>query len=386
MKVLILITKSNWGGAQKYVYDLATNLPKEDYEVEVMSGGNGILIDKLIEAHIKTDGDLPIGRDINFFEDIKAFIELIKILKEKKPDVLHINSSKIGGLGALAGRLVGIKKVIFTAHGWAFNENRSFISKMVIKFIYWIIILLSHKTIAVSESTKNQISTWPNISDKIVVIHNGIKVGPIFSKINARNELAKRHSDFNEKIKTNKNLTIIGSIGELHHIKGYDYAIKAVAGLIEHMSTQNPAKKIIYTIIGNGEEKENLEKIISDLKLEKSILLLGYIPQAWEYLKAFDIFLLPSLSEGFPYIALEAGFAGLPIVSTAVGGIPEIVEDMHSGILIQPRKSSEIRHALEFYMTHKKVQKEYGLAINKKVINEFTIDKMVNETIRVYAK
>ena len=104
MKVLILITKSNWGGAQRYVYDIATHLQKDLFQVEVMAGGNGILIERLKEAGIRADGNLPIGRDVSVFKDIKAFFKLVSILRKNKPQVLHVNSSTIGGMGALAGR------------------------------------------------------------------------------------------------------------------------------------------------------------------------------------------------------------------------------------------------------------------------------------------
>lgn len=377
MKVLILITKSNWGGAQRYVYDLATNLPKNQFEVEVMAGGNGPLIDKLTEAGIKADGNLPIGRDVKFFEDVKAFFKLIKILKEKKPDVLHVNSSKIGGLGALAGRVAGVPRIVFTAHGWAFNENRSVMSKLFIKFLYWIILSLSHVTIAVSEAMKYQVSNWPFTYKKITVVYNGLKAESVFSKVNARSELMRINSKFSEIIRnTNpKDLVVVGSVGELHHIKGYDYALRALPEL---------NKKIIYVILGEGEERESLQKLIKDFDMESSVVLFGHIPHAYQYLKAFDLFLLPSLSEGFPYIGLEAGLAGLPIIATAVGGIPEIIDDMKSGVLIQPRNSREIRHALEFYMHHKKVQKEYGMAIHAKILEKFSIDKMVLETAEIF--
>jgi glycosyltransferase involved in cell wall biosynthesis len=367
MKVLILITKSNWGGAQRYVYDMAVNLPKNTYEVEVMAGGKGSLINKLIEAGIKASGDLPIGRDISFSEDIKAFFKLISILKNNKPDILHLNSSKIGGLGALAGRLVGVKKIVFTIHGWAFNEDRTLFSKLLIKVSYWFTILLSHTTIAVSEATKYQVENWPFIYKKMAVIHNGIKDEPIFSKINARHELSKINPKFAEILKL-KNTIIIGSVGELHHIKGYEYAIRAIKDITNH--------KVIYIILGNGEEKENLNKMILDLGQESSIIMLGHVSQAYQHLKAFDLFLLPSLSEGFPYIA--------PIIATAVGGIPEIIDDMKSGILIQPKKSREIKHAIEFYISHKKVKGEYALAIHNKVLNNFSIERMINETMKIY--
>ncbi len=380
MKVLILITKSNLGGAQRYVYDLATNLPKNSCDVEVMAGGNGPLIDKLIKAGIKANGALPINRDVNILEDIKVFFKLISLLKEKRPDVLHVNSSKIGGLGALAGRITRVPKIIFTAHGWAFNEDRSFLQKLVIKLLHWITIVLSHTTISVSESLHYQMMNWPLTSKKITVIYNGIKPEPGFSKTNARLELARMNSQFDKVLKAHKNITIIGSVGELHHIKGYDYALRGMREILEN----HPDKKILYVIFGTGEEKEHIEKTIKELKIDASVILFGYVQQASQYLKAFDIFLLPSISEAFPYIGLEVGLASLPIVATAVGGIPEIIDDMKSGILIQPRKSKEIRHALEFYMTHKKMQKEYGTAIHEKIIKNFSIEQMISETIKVY--
>lgn len=377
MKVLILITKSNWGGAQRYVYDLATNLPKDKFEVEVMSGGGGILIDKLIQAGINAHGDLPIKRDVSVLEDIRVFFEIYKILRKKRPDVLHVNSSKIGGVGALAGRLAGIKNIVFTAHGWAFNEDRTLISKALIKILHWITVILSHKTIAVSGALQLQMMNLPFVNNKITIVHNGIKPEPGFSKIHARGELAKFNSKFAEilKSKSMKDTIVVGSVGELHHIKGYEYAIRGLHDL---------NKKIVYLILGTGEDKDKLEKLISDLKMESNVILMGFVPQASQYFKAFDIFLLPSLSEGFPYIALEAGLASLPVVASAVGGIPEIIEDMKSGILIQSKKFREIRHAIEFYMTHKKVQKEHSIELNRKVLNSFTIENMVSETIEVF--
>ncbi len=379
MKVLILITKSNWGGAQRYVFDLATNLPKDKFQVEVMAGGNGILVDNLIQIGIKASGDLPVRRDVSVFEDINVFLKLFTLFRSKKPDIVHLNSSKIGGVGALAARLAGIKNIIFTAHGWAFNENRSFISKRLIKILHWITIILSTKTILVSEALSFQMINWPFIKNKMTIINNGIKPEPAFSKVHARSELAKFNSKLAEilKSKSIKDTIIIGSVGELHHIKGYEYAIKALSDF---------NKKILYLIIGTGEDKEKLEKLIADLKMESNVILMGFIPQASQYFKAFDIFLLPSLSEGFPYIALEAGLASLPVISSAVGGIPEIIEDMKSGILIQSKKPKEIRHAVEFYITHKKVQREHSIEINKKVLKDFSIEQMVNKTIQVYNK
>ncbi len=388
MKVLILITKSNMGGAQRYVYDLATHLPKESYDVEVMAGGNGQLIEKLKEAGIKSNGDLPLHRDINIIEDLKAFIKLFQLIRDKKPDVLHVNSSKIGGIGALIGRLLGIKNIIFTAHGWSFNEERGFISKTIIRFLHWLTIILSHKTIAVSNALKVQVENWPYIIDRIHVVHNGIENQAIFSKINARYELGKINSAFDRMVKTNqpKNLVIIGSVGELHHIKGYEYALEGLRSLINIMKSSNTERRMVYVIIGDGEYRERIENKIKDLSLENSVILLGNIPNAYQYMRAFDVYIMPSLSEGLPYALLEAGIAGLPTVASAVGGITEVIEDMRSGVLIQPKKAHEIQNALEFYISHKKIQSNHARALNHRVLTDFSINKMVEETMVIYRK
>ena len=113
-KVTYVITKSNWGGAQRYVFDLATNLPKEQFEVAVALGGDGLLAKKLQERNTSIYRSISLGRDISIGKDIRSFFELYRLFKKERPDVVHLNSSKAGGIGALAARVAGIKKIIFT--------------------------------------------------------------------------------------------------------------------------------------------------------------------------------------------------------------------------------------------------------------------------------
>ena len=125
-KVLYLITKSNFGGAQRYVYDLATALPREKYEAVVAFGGTGApgskpgqLAEMLGEANVSTVYLHALGRDYSIM-DVRSFFEILQLIKIESPDVLHLNSSKAGGLGALAGRLCHVPQIIYTANGWPF--------------------------------------------------------------------------------------------------------------------------------------------------------------------------------------------------------------------------------------------------------------------------
>ncbi len=191
-KILFFITKSNFGGAQRYVYDLATNLPKNQFEIKVASGGNGSLKEKLNRKNIQTIEINYLERSISVFRDIRVFFKIIKILREEKPDIIHLNSSKIGGLGSLAGRICGVNRIVFTAHGWAFNEDRPYFAKIILKFLYLLTFWFSHSIIAVSDITFKQISNFPFNKQKVSIIHNGIDEINFKSKGESREKIIEK--------------------------------------------------------------------------------------------------------------------------------------------------------------------------------------------------
>lgn len=367
IKILYIITKSNFGGAQKYVYELATSAPKEKFEVVVALGGNGILKDKLESGEIRTIQIPNLENRISLTKDLQVLAYLLRIIKIEKPDIIHLNSSKIGVVGSFAG-LLSKTKTIFTAHAWAFNENRSAISKFIFKIIYWKTILLSNKTIAVSNKTKDQVSKWPFVKNKITVIHNGVKEIKFFEKEESRNRLKINRADI-----------VLGTLSELHHIKGLDILIRAMKSLVEI----NPNIKLI--VFGEGEERKKLEKLISKYTLEENIILLGFVKDAARYLKALDVFVLASRSEALSIAILEAGLANLPVVATKVGGIPEIITDKENGLLVEKENPEELINAILELIKNKTERERLSNSLNKKVIEEFSFDKNTsNKTYNLY--
>lgn len=376
-KVLFVITKSNWGGAQKYVYDLATSLPKEIYDVTVISGGKGPLADKLALTGIQTISLPSLGRDISVIDDAKSFFQLISIFQREKADIVHVNSSKVGGLGALAGRLCGVPRIIFTCHGWPFNEDRSFLSLLSIKFFSWLTVIFSHITIAVSERDLSDGKKLAFVADKIVLVHNGVRI-PEFK--DARRDRAYMTELAHAKgVEIGPDDMIIGAMGELHKNKGYEYLVEAFAELV--MDYDKPVKLVI---MGEGEERASLTDLIRKFQAEKHIALVGFVKDSPTYLKAFDVFTLTSIKEGLPYVVIEAGFAALPVVATNVGGVKEIIDDMTSGILVQTRKPADIAQGLYMMLTERSKALGFGKNLEAKVQTEFSLEKMVQKTISVY--
>ncbi|MDB5204732.1 MAG: glycosyl transferase family protein [Candidatus Taylorbacteria bacterium] len=376
-KIILVITKSSWGGAQRYVFDLATSLQKEGFEIIVATGGQKALYHKLKAEGVKVIEIPGMERDLSLPKEIKAFGFLYKLFKKEKPDIIHLNSSK-AGLGALAGRLTGIKKIVFTMHGLATNENRPPYQKRFIRLIYILTIILCHKTIAVSDALKKQSERELGmVSHKITVIRNGIMSPDFLTKHDARHLLIQSMIKGKADIKLAS--FTIGTIGELHPIKGHSYLLEGFQTILRHS-----ALPLYLFIIGDGQDNKKIQKQIDTMKLSDNVFMCGHVDNAETILKAFDIFILPSISEGLPYVLEEAGFAGLPTIASNVGGIPEIIEDKKTGLLIKPQSASDIAHAIQKLVYEPELRKDIGLNLHKKVTTEFILEKMVLDTKKIY--
>ena len=121
-------------------------------------------------------------------------------------------------------------------------------------------------------------------------------------------------------------------------------------------------------------------------KLSKVVRLAGFVDNAQRYLQAFDIFLLPSVTEALGISILEAGSAGMPVIATSVGGMPEIIDDMKTGILVRPRQPKEIASAIKFLINNPNRAEEFGKNLSKKVSENFSLETMLEKTYALYKK
>lgn len=362
MKILYLITKSNWGGAQKYVYDLATSFDEKGVDTCVAFGGHDELEKKLEEAHIKTYPLPSLARDVSFRKEFAVAREIAALIRKEKPDILHLNSSKAAGIGAFVGRALGVPTVIFTIHGAPFREDRNFISKRLIYFFTWLTCLFSHKVITVSKQDEADIGAMFLIKKKVVTIYNGI---PLNGQIPKRERPKER-------------VIHIVSIGDLTRNKGYLYGLEAIDILVKK------GIPVTYTIEGEGEDRKKIEEYIAIKKLDGVVKLLGRTLKTNHMLHEYDIFLLPSVKEGLPYTLIEAGKAMLPVVTTITGGIPEIVRHEDTGLLVQPKDSEGLSKALERIIVNRRYAKSLGQKLHSHIVQNFSYSKMLAETAKVY--
>lgn len=375
-KILFLITKSSLGGAQRYVFDLATNIDKERYEPIIALGGTGELYEELRAAGLQVVSIKGLGRNVSLFKDLVAGFHIAYLIAKIRPTVLHVNSSKVGVLGTLLGRLLFIPNVIFTAHGWAFNEERPTWQKTIIKCLQWLTVLFSHTTIVVSKAVKRDLN-WPLVARKMTVVPLGRTVNDIRSPEDARGALAMKVRNNSVSLNDYIDDIWLGSVAELHHTKGLDVAINAISLLI------NEHPKLRYIIMHDGEEREHLEAQVRNLNLTKHVFFTGTVPEAARLISAFDIFVLPSRSEAFGYVLIEAGQAGVPIVASNVGGIPEIIAHRKTGLLVPSDDAHQLAAAIHEYVSDEKLRREMAVA-NYTNTQGLSLQKMINSTQILY--
>jgi glycosyltransferase involved in cell wall biosynthesis len=361
MKILYIITQADGGGAQNYVLTLA-----KYFGGTIAAGSEATeLFDAAKNLQLTTYNLQHLKRAINPLNDFLGAWEIRRLIENEKPDIVHLNSSKAGILGSFAS--IGLKtKIIFTAHGFIFNEPMGSAKKNFYLAAEKLASGYRDYIITVSDADKNSALANNLISpNKVGTIHNGIGQIDFLNKQQARTDL---------KLPDDK--IIIGTLANFYKTKGLDVLIDAVALLDEDIQS-----KIQVVIIGDGSERKNLEFRIMNYELGNCVKLMGKIPDASKFLKAFDIFVMPSRKEGFPYAILEAMAAGLPIIASNVGGMPEALGN--AGMIIKPEDPKALANAIKYLVGDNEKRNELSrTALQRSKL--FTEAIMLEQTQEIY--
>lgn len=361
MKIFYLITKSNWGGAQKYVYDLATAFSSRGTDVVVAFGGDGELKERLAQKNIRTISIGSLIRDISIAKEIKSIYQLYRVLRTERPDILHINSTKAGAIGAFLGRVLFVPRIVFTVHGAPFREDRPIFMKTALYLVTWATCVLSHKIIVVSKRDEFDLGKMFFLKHKVTTIYPGLTYDEALPR-----EAPK-----------GREMHII-TVAELHPNKGYMYGLAAIAKLHEK------GIPIKYSIFGEGDDRKKIEEYILHRNLGEVVTLRGPKIVLDREGQNYDIFLLPSIKEGLPYVLIEAGKVMLPVVASITGGIPEIIRHEQTGLLVRPKDVDQLAREIERLIVNRNFAKGLGVSLHNHVVQNFSSSKMLTETAKIY--
>ncbi|MDP3769942.1 MAG: glycosyltransferase family 4 protein [bacterium] len=379
-KILFCITKSVWGGAQKYVFELATHLPSDQFEIIVAAGGSGPLFGFLNEKQVRTISIPRLERDVNVIKEIRAFFHLIKIIIKERPDIIHLNSSKMGAIGAVAAHAVRLltlnhkPHVVFTVHGWGFREDRNYIQRVIIFAISWISTRFHHSVILINSADYADARVFiPH--RKLSLIPLGI--API--SFSPREHARAFFADTCKKQITDSTV-LIGTTAELTKNKGLTYLMDS----LRHLLASSQLPDVHCVIMGEGEERSHLEQQIARYDLGNRITLAGFVTDAKQYLPGLDIFILSSVKEGLPYALMEAMSAGLPVIASRVGGIPDLISHQTNGLLNVPKNHHTLTLYIQELIAMPEKRKQLGIRAKETIITSYSLENMVVQTSHLY--
>ncbi len=363
MKILYIVTQADLGGAQKSVLLLAKH-----FNGLIAAGeAKNELFEEANKHGIASCRLKYLTRGVSPIFDLLSIFEIYRLVKKIKPDIVHLNSSKAGFVGSIAAKLAGAK-VIFTARGFVFNEPHSPFVKYILIGLEKFASLFRDQIITVSEFDRQSALKHHLINpEKISTIHNAIPQIEFLTKAEAQNALSLQKDKF-----------AIGTIANFYKTKGLDVFVQAVAKLGSEVKN-----KIQVTIIGEGPEDSELKSLIQKYNLENIFNLAGQKQNASQYLKTFDLFVLPSRKEGFPLVLLEAMQAELPIIASDVGGNKEALED--AGTMVETENPKDLARAISLLVTDSAIR-ESRAARTSEQTKKFTLENLYSQMEMVYKK
>jgi glycosyltransferase involved in cell wall biosynthesis len=292
-----------------------------------------------------------------------AWARLYKLLRRESIGVLHAHMPRASVPGTILARLARTPVVVSHEHTWSFQGMpvRRFLDRNVVA-------RGSDVMLAVSERDRQQMIAVERIPAAIIrVLPNGIPT-PAESGVSVRDDLGVA-----------PDVGLIGSVGRLYPQKGYDDLIRAAALL-----KQNYAQPFRCLILGHGPEEPRLRALIDELGVAAEVQLIGRREDIADVVRAFDVAVLSSKYEGMPLAIIEYMAGGAPIVSTAVGGVPELIEDGVHGLLVRPEDPAELAAAMQRLLEDRDLAGRLGQAAQRRQRANYDLDVVVRRLEDLY--
>lgn len=361
LKIAYIVTRSDRiGGAQVHVRDLAVSLLRSGHEAIVLTGSNGPYVNALRDAGVEVLTLPHLGAAINPVRDLQAFGEIRSALKSERPDLVSTHSSKAGILGRAAGRTLGLP-VVFTAHGWAFTPGIPRREASLYRWIERVAAPLATRVITVSDFDRQLALAHRVVSaEKVVTVHNGMPdIDPALRADPGRSPVR------------------LAMIARFEAQKDHPTLLRALAGV------QDVAWHL--DLIGDGPLMADAQAMSRDLGLADRVHFWGQRLDVADRLAEAQVAVLITNWEGFPRSILEAMRAGLPVISSAVGGVPESVKDGDTGFLVPASDVGALQRRLRQLLADPELRRRMGQSGRERYERHFTLAKTVEKTLAVYA-
>ena len=297
-----------------------------------------------------------------------SILKLSKLLKAYRISILHTILPQSDILGAIAAKVASTPIVVSSLEGRV--DQTPMLKKAIYKTMYRLVTNRFDKIIAISVATKSEFCEYTHVPPhKVQVIHSGIDLQKFLLSSHQQNfPLLQKMGD----------APVVATLSVLHPVKRLEYFVEAIPLILDCLPQTQ------FVIAGDGTERLRLEDMVLRLGLSSKVHFLGWISNTASLLKAIDVLVLCSLTEGIPWTILEALSLAKPVIATRVGGIPEVIEHGVTGWLVEPRDSRAIADAVISILLDSKKAKAIGQAGYKKIKSHFTVEQEVKNLESLY--
>jgi glycosyltransferase involved in cell wall biosynthesis len=375
IRVALVIARLNIGGPATHVVQLAAGLPAERFEVRLIAGREGrsegsmrYLAEKAGLAPVWIPELSPALAPSNLI----AFVKVSRLIRQWRPDIVHTHTAMAGALGRTAAHLAGVPVVVHTFHGHVLRGYFAPPAENLFRAIERSLARHSDMLITLSLSLREDLVALR------VAAREKIQVIPLGMEFDALLAAPRRQGLLRRELAVAPEAPLVGSVGRLAPIKNHALLLQAARRMVD---LGTPAH---FVIVGDGELRAGLEHLSAQLGLQARVHFLGWRKDLTPIYSDLDLLALTSENEGTPVAVLEAMAAGVPVVATDVGGVPDVIRDGQTGYLVASQEAEVFAQAMARALREVDLSRSMSVRARAEVVARFGKERMLAETAGLY--
>jgi glycosyltransferase involved in cell wall biosynthesis len=384
MRILRIIARLNVGGPARHVVLLNAGLEARGHRTLLVHGsldsGEASLEHLAQERRLRVASIGDLQRNLGAFSDLRAFISLCRLIRREQPDIVHTHTAKAGTLGRLATFAVHPFRrkrplVVHTFHGHVFEGYFSTTTNILVRGVERTLARLTDIVVTISPRQRDDIVGRFGIATAAQTA-----VVPLGLDLDALLKLSPDAPDLRASLGIAHDDIVVGYAGRMVAVKDLETLLRAFAGAL----AAAPTLRLI--LAGDGSERAHAERLAASLRIAGRTHFLGWTDDLPRFYATTDFCALSSLNEGTPVAAIEAMAAARPVVSTAVGGVPDVVDNGVTGVLVSARDVTAMSEAFLQLAGNRSLRQRMGAAGRARALTRYAHVRLVDDIERLYSQ